>query len=156
MKKVVLSALLLATVAASASAEIYRGSDGVSYSGPNRGQLYNCTWSNYSGSAVNPGYSYWTWTAVYMDGSGKPMPRGTEHFLATDRYGQEFWDGYKATWASPDNRIDPYTGTTYTEWEFTFNPYGPQCKKANVYFNAFKLTFNECGDGHSRTCWLVN
>lgn len=61
------------------------------------------------------------------------MPRGTEHFHATDRYGRQFWEGYKATWAAPVNRIDPYTGTTYTQWEYTFNPYGPQCKRAGVY-----------------------
>lgn len=34
------------------------------------------------------------------------------------------------------------------------NPYGPQCKKAGVYFNAFNLRFSECGDGHMRSCWL--
>jgi hypothetical protein len=154
MKKVVLSALLLATVAVSASAEIYRGNNGVNYSGPNRGQYYNCNWTNYSGSAVNPGYSYWTWTAVYQMPDGTPMPRGTEHFLAENRYGQEFWEGYKATWAKPVNRTDPY-GISYTEWEYTFNPYGPQCRKAQVYYNAFQLVFTECSDGHSRTCRLV-
>ncbi|MFL6201188.1 MAG: hypothetical protein ACJ76J_18615 [Thermoanaerobaculia bacterium] len=154
MKKIVLSALLLAAVAVSASAEIYVGNNGVSYYGPNRGQLYNCTYSNYSGTAVNPGYSYWTLT-VFQDASGKPMPRGTEQFLATDRYGNQFWEGFKATWAKPVNKIDPATYTTFTEWEYTFNPYGPQCLKAGVFFNAFKLTFNGCSDGHSRVCWLV-
>ncbi len=155
MKKVVLSALLLATVAVSASAEIYRGNDGVNYSGPDRNQRYSCTWTNYSGSAVTPGYSYWTWTAVYLNGAdGKPMPRGTEHFLAENRYGQRFEEGYKATWAKPVNRTDQY-GLPYTEWEYTFNPYGPQCRKANVYFNAFQLVFSECSDGHSRTCQRV-
>jgi hypothetical protein len=154
MKKVALAALLLAVVAMSASAETYLGSNGVSYSGPNRGALYSCDYVNYSGSAVDPGYSYWTLT-VYQDAIGKPMPRGIEHFLATDSSGQQYWEGYKATWAAPVNKIDPLTGTTYTQWEYTFNPAGPQCKKANVFFNAFKLTFNECGDGHSRTCWLV-
>ena len=158
MKKIVLSALLLAAVALSASAETYHGNNGVSYSGPTRGAIYSCYYSNYSGTAVDGGdggYSYWTLT-VYQDGSGKPMPRGTEHFLAEDRYGRELLEGFKATWAAPVNKIDPYTGTTYTQWEYTFNPYGPQCKKANVYFNAFKLAFNECGDGHSRVCWQVS
>jgi len=151
MKKVVLSALLLAAVAMSASAEIYVGNNGVSYNGPNRGQLYNCTYTNYSGSAINPGYSYWTLT-VFQDASGKPMPRGTEYFQAPTQSG---WDGYKATWAKPVNKIDPLTYTTFTEWEYTFNPYGPQCLKAGVFFNAFKLTFSQCSDGHSRVCWLV-
>src|SRR5689334_10584928 len=153
MKKAVLCALLLAAAAVSASAEVYVGNNGVSYNGPNRGQYYNCTYTNYSGTAVNPGYSYWTLT-VFQDASGKPMPRGTEYFLANIGGGQQ-WDGYKATWAKPVNKIDPLTYTTFTEWEYTFNPAGPQCTKAGVYFNAFKLTFSNCSDGHSRTCWLV-
>lgn len=157
MKKIVLSALLLAVVAVSASATWYPGtgaSAGQSFSGPNEGQYYSCDYQNYSGSAVDPGYSYWVFN-VFYDGLGKPMLRGTEHFLATNRYNQQFWEGYKSTWAAPANKIDPYTGTSFTQWEYTFNPYGPQCKKAGVYFNAFKLTFSECGDGHTRTCWLV-
>lgn len=155
MKRIVLSALLLAAAAVPASAEVYGyDSNGKPYVGPNRGQAYSCTYTNYSGSAIDGGISYWTLSTYQLD--GKPMPRGTEHFEATDRYGQPFWEGYKATWAKPVNRLDPFTGTLYTQWEYTFNPYGPQCKKANVFFNAFHLTFSECGDGHSRVCWLVN
>ena len=155
MKKAVLCALLLAAFALSASAEIYVGNNGVSYYGPNRGQLYSCDYTNYNGSAVDPGYSYWTLT-VFQDASGKPMPRGTEHFLASLPSGQQFWEGFKATWAKPVNKIDPLTQTTYTQWEYTFNPSGPQCTKANAFFGGYKLTFGECGDGHSRVCWLVN
>ncbi len=151
MKKAVLCALLLAAVALSASAETYVGSNSVSYYGPNRGALYSCDYANYNGAAADPGQSYWTLT-VFQDASGKPMPRGTEHFLTTS----QLWDGYKATWAKPVNKIDPLTYTTYTHWEYTFNPYGPQCTKANVFFNGYKLTFGDCSDGHTRTCWLVN
>lgn len=157
MKRIVLSALLLAAVAMSASATWYPGtgpSAGLSFSGPNEGQWYSCTYQNYSGSAItDPGHSYWTFDIFYSS-DGKPMLRGTEHFLARNRYNQDFLEGYKATWAAPVNKLDPASYSTYTQWEYTFNPYGPQCKKAGVYFNAFKLTFSECGDGHSRTCWL--
>jgi hypothetical protein len=156
MKKAVLCALLLAAIAVSASAETYVGNNGVSYSGPNRGALYSCDYTNYSGSAVTPdGLSYWTLT-VFQDASGKPMPRGIEYFLATLPGGQQYWENYKATWAKPVNKIDPLTQTTYTQWEYTFNPSGPQCTKANVFFGGYKLTFGSCDDGHSRTCWLVN
>lgn len=155
MKRIVLSALLLAAVAAtSASAEVYGyDSYGRPYVGPNRGQDYSCTYSNYSGSAKQGGNSSWTLVTYQLD--GKPMPRGTEHFDAIDRYGEEFLEGYKATWAKPSVLFDPYTQTHYTQWEYTFNPYGPQCKKARVFFNGFRLTFNECGDGHSRICQLA-
>ncbi len=155
MKKVVLSALLLAAVAVSASAEIYPV-NGVNYSGPNRGQAYSCTYTNYSGPAVDGadgGSSSWTLAVSAL--GGKPLLRGTEHFQATDPYGQTFQEGYKATWAKPVNDTDPVSQQPYTWWEYTFNPYGPQCKRVGVYFNAFKLTFKECSDGHSRTCWLV-
>ncbi len=152
MKKIVLSALLLAAVAMSASAESYRGNNGVTYSGPTRNAPYQCFYTNYNGVAMDEGISYWT-LFTYQDGLGRPMPRGTEHFQVSE----EDWDGYKATWAAPANFPDPATSGTlnYTRWEYTFNPYGPQCKSATVHFNAFKLVFSQCGDGHSRTCWLV-
>lgn len=159
MKKIVLSALLLAAVAVSASATWYPGigqSSGKSFSGPNEGQPYQCRYTNYSGPAIDGKLSYWIFD-IFYSADGKPMLRGTEHFQALNRYGQEVWEGYKSTWAAPANFPDPATSGTldYTRWEYTFNPYGPQCKKATVHFNAFKLVFSECGDGHSRTCWLV-
>ena len=158
MKRIVLSALLLAaavaTTAVPASAEVYGyDSNGKAYVGPNRGQAYSCTYTNYSGSADQGGISYWTLVTYQLD--GKPMPRGTEHFEATNRYGEPFLEGYKATWAKPVVLPDPYSDTYYTQWEYTFNPYGPQCKKAKVFFGGFRLTFSECGDGHSRICELV-
>lgn len=155
MKRIVLSALLLAAVSvASASAEVYGfDSNGDPYVGPNRGQAYSCTYSNYSGSAKQGGNSSWTLFTYQLD--GKPMPRGTEYFDAINRYGQHFVEGYKATWAKPENITNPLTGLTHTQWEYTFNPYGPQCKKAKVFFNGLRLSFSECGDGHSRVCELV-
>jgi hypothetical protein len=153
MKKVVLSALLLAAVAMSASAENYQGNDGKTYSGPNKNAPYRCYYTNYSGAALDQGISYWT-LFTYQDAEGKPMPRGTEHFQYMNRYGQLDWDGYKATWAHPVIVQEPQVPLTLTRWEYTFNPYGPQCKRADVRFGGFQLVFSQCGDGHSRTCWL--
>ena len=152
MRKVVLSVLLLAAVATSASAEIFPGRDGKYYSGPDEGQYYSCDYENYSGAAKDPGYSRWVFD-IFYDGTGKPMLRGTEHFLT--RSGQPAWDGYKATWAWPRILQEPGIPLTYTEWEYTFNPYGPQCKKVGVHFSANILRFSECGDGHTRSCYLV-
>ena len=146
MKKIVLFALLLAA-AVSASAETFGGPGGPFY-GPDRGAVYKCDYSNYSGSAKDLGRSWWELT-VYTAADGRPMLRGTEHFEAIDRYGEIFLDGYKVTWAAPKYVSHTYGSTT---WEFTFNPYGPQCKSARVDYFGYLLTVSQCGDGHSRTC----
>lgn len=148
MKKIVLFALLLAA-AVSASAETFGGT-GAPHYGPDRGRLYTCDYTNYSGSAVDGGRSWWE-LDVFYGADGRPMLRGTEHFEATDRYGKPFWEGYKATWAAPRTFYSSFYGDV-TTWEYTFNPYGPQCKRVDVLFYGFKLIFGQCGDGHSRTC----
>ena len=149
MKRIALAALLLAAVAVSASAENYLGNNGVTYAGPNRNAPYQCFYTNYSGTAVNEGFSYWT-LFTYQDASGRPMPRGTEHFQST----QVPWDGFKATWSAPRILQEPGVPLTMTRWDYTFNPYGPQCRQADVHYGGISLTFNECSDGHSRSCWL--
>jgi hypothetical protein len=146
MKKVVLFALL-AAAAVSASAESFAGPGGPFY-GPDRGAVYQCDYSNYSGSAKNGGRSWWELT-VFTAADGRPMLRGPEHFEAIDRYGNGFWEGYKATWSAPRGVSHTYGSTT---WDYTFNPYGPQCKSARVDYFGYLLTFSQCGDGHSRTC----
>ena len=75
---------------------------------------------------------------------GGTLIRAQETF--TTSYGG---DTYKCSWAKP---ADQTNGSTI--WEFTFNPYGPQCKRTIVYPGAYTITFNECTDGHSRTCYL--
>ena len=151
MKKVVLSALLLAAIAMSASAENYQGANGMTYTGPNRNATYQCFYTNYSGSAVDGGASSWS-LFTYQDANGRPMPRGTESFQSTNQYG---WETYKATWAKPENKPEPnIPNVNFTRWEYTFNPSGPQCTRADVHFGGFRLDFNGCSDGHSRTCWL--
>jgi hypothetical protein len=146
MKKAVLFALLLAA-AISASAETFGGTGGPYY-GPDRGALYVCNYTNYAGSAVQGGQSWWELNVFYSS-DGKPMLRGIEHFEAADRYGETFWEGYKATWAAPKGVSHTYGVTT---WEYTFNPYGPQCKSARVEYFGYRLVFTQCGDGHSRIC----
>lgn len=153
MKKAVLFALL-AAAAVSASAETFWNQARTeAFSGPTRNRLYACDYTNYSGSAVDGGRSWWE-LAVYYGSDGRPMLRGTEHFQATDRYGNPFWEGYKATWAAPVNYYSSFYGNI-TRWEYTFNPYGPQCKRADVLYGGYQLFFRECGDGHTRTCSLV-
>jgi len=147
MKKVVLFALL-AAAAVSASAESFAGPGGPFY-GPDRGAIYQCHYSNYSGSAKDDGFSWWELT-VFTAADGRPMLRGTEHFDAVDRYGNVFPEGYKATWSAPRDVSHTYGLTT---WDYTFNPYGPQCKSARVAYFGYQLTFSQCSDGHSRTCF---
>lgn len=153
MKKVVLFALL-AAAAVSASAETYWNQSRTdAFSGPNRNRVYSCEYFNYSGSAVNWGRSWWV-LSIFYSADGKPMLRGTEYFDAYDRFEDVFTEGYKATWAAPVNYYSSFYGNI-TRWEYTFNPYGPQCKRADVLYGGHQLVFRECGDGHSRTCSLV-
>lgn len=134
MKKIVLCALLLATVAAASAHAIVE---------PQWGANYHCYYDNYSGNASDPGFSVWTQTARYGSGANL-LIRCLESFDTS--YGG---DTYKCSWAKP---VDQANGTTV--WEFTFNPYGPQCKKTTVYPpGAYAITFQECTDGHSRTCY---
>ncbi len=133
MKKVVLFALLLATVAAASAHAINE---------PQWGASYTCDYSNYSGNATDYGTSYWLETSRVWPG-GTLLIRSNETF--TTSYGT---DTYKASWAKPEP--GPYGSTI---WEFTFNPYGPQCKKTIVYSGSYYIDFQQCTDGHSRFCW---
>jgi hypothetical protein len=148
MKKAVMFALLLAGVTASASAEIVIRPREI----PDR---YTCYYSNYTGPAVsgNQGYSEWD-LVESTDPSGRPMLRGVEYFLATFPNGTRYRENYKATWAKPEPApYHPFYGSG-TRWEFTFNPYGPQCKQTDVYLGGAVIFFRACTDGHTRNCWL--
>jgi opacity protein-like surface antigen len=138
MKKVVLFALLLATVAAAAASA-------QSHNEPRWSSTYRCDYQNYSGNASDPGYSTWH-NPVYYNPGGTPLIRAQETF--TTSYGT---DTYNCSWAKPST---PGWGFS-TTWEFTFNPSGPQCKKTVVSPGAYKIVFNECTDGHTRTCTLL-
>jgi hypothetical protein len=41
-----------------------------------------------------------------------------------------------------------------SQWEFTINPGGPQCKDTRIYFYGSVIEFAQCTDGHSRLCHL--
>lgn len=139
MKKVVLFALLLTTVAASSAfAQVHIE--------PKWNATYYCDYQNYTGNASDPGYSTWH-SPQYFSPGGTPLIRAKETF--TTSYGT---DTYKCSWAKPVT--PPYWGSP-TTWEFTFNPDGPQCKKTLVFPGAYKITFDECTDGHRRTCNLI-
>lgn len=138
MKKIVLSALLLAAVAASAQAVPPPIE-------PRWGATYSCDYQGYTGNASDPGYSVWH-SPVYYNPGGTLLIRAKETF--TTSYGT---DTYNCSWAKP---VTPYWGAP-TTWEFTFNPSGPQCKKTVVHPGAYKIVFSDCTDGHTRTCNLV-
>jgi hypothetical protein len=135
MKKVILFALLLATAAAAASAQ----------NQPLWGYWYHCEYTNYSGNADNPGFSKWDKTLPDAYPGGTLLIRGTETLTVPYGTGR---DVYNAAWAKP--QPGPYGSTI---WEFTFNPYGPQCKRTIVYSGSYYIDFQQCTDGHSRFCW---
>lgn len=131
MKKMVLFALLFATVAASAQAAV----------NPMCGVAYHCFYTNYPAPIVNGGISIFdqcVWGSTFV--------RGIEEFQTP--YG---WDNRKFTFAKPVNGYDA-NGAPITDWEFTINPYGPQCRKARVSVSGYRINFNDCSDGHSRVC----
>lgn len=138
MKKVVLFALLLATVAA-ASAQ-------AAHHEPIWGATYHCDYYNYFGNATDPGWSIWFNPVRYYPG-GTLLIRAQERFQAP--YGPGY-DTYNVSWAKPET--PPYWHAP-TTWEFTFAG-GPQCKKTEVSYDRRFISFNDCTDGHSRTCSL--
>ena len=134
MKKVVLFALLLATVAA-ASAQ-------AAHHEPKWNVPYRCNYDNYYGNATDGGRSTWYNRQPFLDGT---LLRCLENLDTS--YGG---DTYKCSWAKPSTPWPPAINST--TWEFTFNPYGPQCKKTTVSYDSNVIIFQQCTDGHSRTC----
>jgi hypothetical protein len=132
MKKVVLFALLFAAVAGAAQA----------YVNPKCGVAYHCSYTNYPDPIVNGGISIFDQCVWVNPG----FVRGTEEFQTP--YG---WDNRKFSFAKPVNGYDAY-GLPMTTWEFTINPYGPQCKTTKVMFGGDRIEFKDCTDGHSRVC----
>ncbi|MFL6234646.1 MAG: hypothetical protein ACJ76N_16050 [Thermoanaerobaculia bacterium] len=146
MKKVVLSALLLAIAAAAAHAQS-------PYMVPLSGQYYYCTYTNTNLHEVNGedgGFSRFDISPIT---AAKDWYQGREVFLAT--YGP---DQRKVTFAKPFNVfvINPRGEEVWrgTRWEFTINPYGPQCKNTVVQNWGQFISFQNCTDGSSRYCTL--
>jgi len=134
MKKAVLFALLFAVVAGAASA--------TSFHTPTWNADYTCTYTNPPYPSIN-GLSTFVNTSTQYDGAGNPIYRGIEYYDAS--YGLE---NRKFTFAKP---VNMYSGL-FTRWEFTLNPYGPQCKQTDVYGGGQTIYFNNCTDGHTRRC----
>lgn len=146
MKKIVLSALLLAVIATSAHAyEMW----------PRTDRSYFCTYTNPTMNEVTPdGASRFVLSQIWL-ADGSYLLRGVENFLANHGVDQR-----KVTFAKPQNRYfpDPITGQpvlVWTRWEFTINPSGPQCTSATVYEGGNRISFQNCSDGHSRTCKIA-
>jgi len=150
MKKVLLSALLLAVVATSAhAAEIW----------PRTDRAYFCNYTNPTMHEVTPdGLSRFVLSQIWL-ADGSYLLRGVENFLI-NYGGSQRVDQRKVTFAKPYTRYlpDPLTGQpvpVWTRWEFTINPGGPQCTSATVFGGGNSISFQNCSDGHSRTCQIV-
>ena len=139
MKKVVLFGMLFAALTGIAYA----------YTEPIPNVDYWCDYVNAPYPSADPGDSWFAITRS-LDPSGLPIWRGIETF--TSVLGGT--DQRKVTFAKPANQFFPGLGWG-TRWEFTINPSGPQCKFTDVVNNAYGQTiyFNNCTDGHSRTCY---
>ncbi len=130
MKKVVLFALLLATVAAASAHAVVL---------PRSGSYFCYHFQN--------GYFIGTGSSEINVAGSFTLQRGIERFKDP---GMTFIDNRKVTFAwKSDN---PSSG--YSVWEFTINPGGPQCKKAYVYSNA--IFYTECDTIAERDCYLLN
>ena len=136
-KKIALSALLLAVACVTAASA-------ANFHTPTWNADYTCTYTNPPYPSVD-GLSTWVLQSTqYVNND--PIYRTIEYYDAS--YGTE---NRKATFAKP---VNTYYGTTvlFTTWEFTINPYGPQCKKTDVYGWGKTIYFNNCTDGHTRRC----
>ena len=142
MKKAVLFALLIAVTAGAAQAYPFHE--------PIPNVDYSC---DYTGtppnSAARWGLSLFAINRSTDPGGVLPWWRGIEYYDAT--YGT---DNRKVTFAKPVNMW--FTGKGYgTRWEFTINPYGPQCKYTDIINEAYggqTIYFAGCTDGHTRIC----
>jgi len=138
MKSLVLAAALAFAASASAHAVHVR---------PIQGATYYCDYYNYHGLANDPGFSSFNVTLSQLGGD---LLRGIETFTVSYGTGT---DQQKFSLAKP---FDFYVGPGFfgTRWEFTVNPSGPQCKNTEVVAQGAVIYFNDCTDGHSRTCWV--
>lgn len=132
MKTMVTFGLLFtAALAASAQSPSYE---------PKWGLNYHCYYSNYSGPATQPeGWANW----VIRVRSNPSLIWAIENFQATNSFGH---DNHAVAWAKP------VTNGYYTTWEFTDGTV--QCKSTTVSWDRNTINFQDCNDGHSRSCYL--
>lgn len=129
MKKFALITLSLMVAAATSA---------FAHAEPQMFKIYACDYTNYSGPALDPGYTWWE----RRPGSSTQILYTFENFQLSSGG----WDAYKANWAKPVT--DSYG---FTIWEFTFYG-GPQCKRTVVSPGGFTISFEQCTDGHARFC----
>lgn len=109
---------------------------------PVEGAAYNCLYYNAGGSYVHglSGVSVFTWNYL----NGPTLKRGIEKYWLNNGT----VDNRKVTFAFKGPGPN---GTSH--WEFTINPYGPQCKDTFVSAGGGTISFSACTDGHSRFCF---
>jgi len=136
MKRISLFALLL-IVAVSANA----------YVSPKPYQYYRCYYSNYHGNAKNGGQS------IFQIQGPSNYLQGIEVYdtaTGTDNQKVTFAEKMNIFERDPDTHLLMLVGT---QWEFTINPVGPQCKNTVVWADDGSIDFANCTDGSSRTCY---
>lgn len=142
MRKIALFVLLLAAVAGAVQAQPPQVN-------PKCNVQYRCYYQNFPNPIVNGGVSIFN-DCVWV----RPdFLRGIEQFQVPYLTG---WDNRKFVFAKPVPAGSAYFDYALyswaTDWEFTINPSGPQCKKAKVTFSGNRIDFSNCTDGHSRIC----
>lgn len=148
MKNLAAFALLLGIAATSAQAAFIE---------PRCDVYYKCHYTNYTGSAVQDGLSYFT----TCSGLGGSFIRATEKFQAHFQ-GRIIWDNRAVVFTKPINIREPNPEPpppmilVATQWEFTVGPSGPQCKDTVVWKEDGTIEYRNCTDGHTRTCGPVN
>jgi hypothetical protein len=144
MKKIALCALLIAAAAGAAHAATYYE--------PTPGADYTCDYTNAPPPTKDPGLSTFDITRA-LDPGGKPIWRGIEYFDAL--WGTRIYvENRKVVFAKP--QTPPVWSNDFhrwgTVWEFTINPYGPQCTHTVVYGDGEHIVAEGCSDGHTRKC----
>ena len=138
MKRIALFALLL-VVAGAAHAQTYYPLS--------QGHAFTCDYTNRTFHETDGGIT------VFSIGANSVLMRGIEGF-ESDLVG---FDNRKVTFAKPqDVIVHPPFGddrVTGTRWEFTINPFGPQCNALVKGFGiAQTINFTQCTDGSARFC----
>lgn len=89
-----------------------------------------------------------------------PAGSGTSQFVL-QRVRADWWRGTELFTFNgvPDQRKVTFAKGVIlpggvSQWEFTINPGGPQCKDTRIYFYGSVIEFAQCTDGHSRICHL--
>lgn len=130
MRKIVLTALLLAVSCAVSAHALFE---------PKFGQPYKC-WSS-DGSQVGT----FTWTEQRRTMTHILIIWGSESF--------NFQNPYKANWARPFPLDPARPNSTPTIWEFTL-PNVAQCTKTTVSTDRRTIFFEQCSDISTRFCLL--